>query len=144
MYFMPLAIFLSAPKPLTVGYYILKSMIPALLGNIIGGGLFCGAVYWYLFLEGEEVKIHFDEMGDERKGSAFGTPMSEHLTNTTPQMTNKHTHVQNHSQQDVHPTEPSTQPLPNSGNMAVTGFAKDYQARDYGRKNSDQISGTTA
>lgn len=44
MYFIPLAIFLGAPKPLTVGYYIWKSMIPSLLGNIVGGGLFTGGV----------------------------------------------------------------------------------------------------
>jgi formate/nitrite transporter FocA (FNT family) len=51
MYFIPLAIFLGALKPLTVGYYIWKSMIPISLGNIVGGGLFCGAVYWYFVLE---------------------------------------------------------------------------------------------
>lgn len=63
MYFIPLAIFLGAPKPLTVGYYIWKSMIPSLLGNIVGGGLFTGVVYWYLFLAGgEEVEIHFDTL----------------------------------------------------------------------------------
>lgn len=39
--------------PITVGYYIWKSMIPALIGNTIGGALFVGAVYWYLYLTGE-------------------------------------------------------------------------------------------
>jgi len=39
--------FLGAPK-ITVGYYIWKSMIPALLGNLVGGGVFVGVVYWYL------------------------------------------------------------------------------------------------
>lgn len=38
---------------ITVGYYIWKSMIPALIGNIIGGGLFVGVVYWYLHLSSE-------------------------------------------------------------------------------------------
>ena len=33
---------------LSVGHYIAYSMIPALLGNIVGGGLFVGVVYWYL------------------------------------------------------------------------------------------------
>jgi hypothetical protein len=60
MYFIPLAIFLGAPAPLTVKYYIWKSMIPSLLGNIIGGGVFTGALYWYLYLAGTEVPIHFD------------------------------------------------------------------------------------
>lgn len=25
-------------------------MIPAALGNILGGGLFCGVYYWYMYL----------------------------------------------------------------------------------------------
>lgn len=47
MYFIPMAIFLGSPT-ITVGYYIWKSMIPALLGNIVGGGVFVAAVHWYL------------------------------------------------------------------------------------------------
>ena len=47
MFFVPLAIFLGSEE-ITVGYYIWKSMIPALIGNIFGGGLFVGVVYWYL------------------------------------------------------------------------------------------------
>lgn len=35
-------------------------MIPALLGNTIGGGLFVGAIYWYLYLTGEGVSIAVD------------------------------------------------------------------------------------
>jgi hypothetical protein len=33
-----------------VGYYTWKSLI---LGNMAGGGLFVGAVFWYLYLSGE-------------------------------------------------------------------------------------------
>lgn len=33
---------------LTIGYYIWKSMIPSLIGNILGGGIFVGVMYWYL------------------------------------------------------------------------------------------------
>lgn len=47
MFFVPQAIFLGSPD-ITTGYYIWKSMIPSLLGNIVGGGLFVGVVYWYL------------------------------------------------------------------------------------------------
>lgn len=47
MFYLPLGIFLGTPG-LSVGYYIAHSMIPSLLGNIIGGGLFVGVVYWYL------------------------------------------------------------------------------------------------
>jgi Formate/nitrite transporter len=51
MIFIPLAIFYGCPN-LSVSYYIWKSMIPTALGNIVGGGLFVGAVYWYLYLTG--------------------------------------------------------------------------------------------
>jgi hypothetical protein len=68
MYFIPLAIFLGAPEPLTVRYYIWKSMIPSFLGNAVGGGLFVGVVYWYLFLAGTEVEIHFDTMPTDTAG----------------------------------------------------------------------------
>jgi formate/nitrite transporter len=54
MFYIPLGIFLGAPVELTVGKYIWKSMIPAALGNIIGGGLFVGVLYWYLYLTGDE------------------------------------------------------------------------------------------
>lgn len=59
MFFMPLAIFLGDSK-ISVGYYIWKSMIPAGLGNIVGGGLFVAGMYWYLYLAGTDVAIHFD------------------------------------------------------------------------------------
>ncbi|OAA57328.1 Formate/nitrite transporter [Cordyceps fumosorosea ARSEF 2679] len=59
MYFIPMAIFLGSPH-ISVGYYIWKSMIPALLGNIVGGGLFVAAVHWYLDLTGTTEPIAID------------------------------------------------------------------------------------
>ena len=38
---------------LTVGLYIWKGIIPAGLGNIIGGALFCGGYYWWMYLVSE-------------------------------------------------------------------------------------------
>lgn len=59
MFFIPMAIFVGAK--FSVGYYIWKSMIPTLLGNFIGGGLFVATAYWYLYLTGESgVQIAFD------------------------------------------------------------------------------------
>ena len=51
MYFIPTAIFYGHPD-IGVGLYIWKSMIPTTLGNIVGGGLFVGGIYWYLYLTG--------------------------------------------------------------------------------------------
>jgi len=42
-----IAIFVGTPG-LSVGHYIAHSLIPSLIGNIIGGGLMMGVVFWYL------------------------------------------------------------------------------------------------
>ncbi|KAF7122918.1 hypothetical protein CNMCM5793_001029 [Aspergillus hiratsukae] len=57
MTFIPMGIWLGAPN-ITVGLYIWKGIIPTLLGNIIGGGLFVGTYYWYMYLlSGEVVSV---------------------------------------------------------------------------------------
>lgn len=49
MFFLPLAMFQGA----TVTAYdvVVTNLIPATLGNIVGGALFVGAFYWYIFLK---------------------------------------------------------------------------------------------
>lgn len=59
MFYIPMAIFLGAPQ-ITVGLYIWKSMIPALLGNLVGGGVFVAVVYWYLYLVGNGGPVFVD------------------------------------------------------------------------------------
>ncbi|KAJ5634269.1 hypothetical protein N7528_002111 [Penicillium herquei] len=49
MTFIPLGIWVDTPG-ITVGLYIWKGIIPTLLGNILGGSLFCGTYYWYMYL----------------------------------------------------------------------------------------------
>jgi formate/nitrite transporter FocA (FNT family) len=59
MFFIPIGIWEGAP--FGVGYYIWKSLIPAALGNIVGGGFFVGMAYWYLYLTGEiAVQVSFN------------------------------------------------------------------------------------
>lgn len=73
MFFIPMGIWNGAP--LTVGYYIWKSLIPTTLGNIVGGGLFVGGIYWYLYLTGEgDVEVSFDT-GPLASAMRFGGPM---------------------------------------------------------------------
>jgi|GEM_PF-6630561 len=33
------------------GIFLIANLIPVTLGNIIGGGIFVGAVYWYLYIK---------------------------------------------------------------------------------------------
>lgn len=59
MFFIPMGIWVGAE--ISVGYYIWKSMIASAIGNIVGGGLFVGTAYWYLYLTGEaRVSVSFD------------------------------------------------------------------------------------
>jgi formate/nitrite transporter FocA (FNT family) len=47
MFFVPTAIFHGDPM-ISTSFYIWKSLIPALIGNIVGGGLLVGVFFWYL------------------------------------------------------------------------------------------------
>lgn len=47
MYFVPTAIFNGDPT-ISTTFYIWKSLIPALIGNIVGGALLVGVFFWYL------------------------------------------------------------------------------------------------
>ena len=47
MFFIPVAIFHGAD--ITWMDFIVKNLIPATLGNIVGGGLFVGTAYWYTY-----------------------------------------------------------------------------------------------
>ncbi|KAF5643421.1 formate transport [Fusarium tjaetaba] len=75
MFYMSLAIWLKTPD-LTVGLYIWKGMIPATVGNIIGGGMFVGVYYWYMYLFGEDpVKVD----GVEYQGPQVDSHMHMHF-----------------------------------------------------------------
>lgn len=51
-FFVPMTIFLGDPH-ISIGFYIWKSMIPSLIGNLIGGCLLVATIYWYLNLTGQ-------------------------------------------------------------------------------------------
>jgi formate/nitrite transporter len=73
MFFIPMGIWCGAP--FGAGYYIWKSLIPTLLGNLVGGGLFVGAAYWYLYLTGEDgVQVDFN-MGSLATAMEAGGPL---------------------------------------------------------------------
>ena len=74
-------------------------MIPAGLGNIVGGGLFVGVAYWYLYLAGNEVEIHFDDSPTDTAVFDQGGPISRNASI-----------------------------VPHSGNKAVSGVASELGA----------------
>ncbi|KAI9368235.1 Formate/nitrite transporter [Aspergillus egyptiacus] len=69
MTFIPMAMWLQAPG-ISVGLYIWKGIVPTLLGNIVGGGLFVGTYYWYMYLlDSESVML----MGLRKGGNGRDT-----------------------------------------------------------------------
>lgn len=92
MFFVPLGLWLDAPG-LTVGLYVWKGVVPALLGNIVGGGLFCGTFLWFLYLQGQEAPEidglswhayqhhhhHHGHHDDEEKGENFEMKRKDRL-----------------------------------------------------------------
>jgi formate/nitrite transporter len=64
MYFVPLAIFVSALDPdfvaaaglgpqaqtVTWGAFLARNLLPVTIGNVIGGSVLVGAVYWFVYL----------------------------------------------------------------------------------------------
>lgn len=99
MFFVPMGIWHDTPG-VTVGLYIWKGIIPAFLGNIVGGGLFVGAYFWYMYLQAgghviDGVEYSEQHVGilDFRSGHVdFGRRKGadeETLANTPPNETNE-------------------------------------------------------
>ncbi|RMZ31331.1 hypothetical protein D0859_04564 [Hortaea werneckii] len=65
MFLVPVGMYYGAP--FGIGYYIWKSMIPAALGNIVGGCGFVGLSYWYMWMTSDEaVPAEFDKTWAEK------------------------------------------------------------------------------
>ena len=74
MFFIPNGIWAGAR--ISVGYYIWKSMVASSLGNIVGGGLFVGTAYLYLYLTGEgRVEVSFGLGAEETAVEGGAGPM---------------------------------------------------------------------
>lgn len=55
MFFIPAAIYSGAD--ITWGQFVVQNLVPATIGNIIGGAVFVGCVYWYIYLKEECIPI---------------------------------------------------------------------------------------
>ncbi|KAF2145329.1 uncharacterized protein K452DRAFT_264255 [Aplosporella prunicola CBS 121167] len=71
MFFIPMGIWLGAPG-ISVGLYVWKGIIPALIGNIIGGALFSGGYYWLMYAYNQDAPpidgVRYAEHEDVEKG----------------------------------------------------------------------------
>ena len=122
MYFIPIAIWNGHPT-ISVGYYIWKSMIPTTLGNLVGGGVFVGAMYWYLYLTGEEdVEVEFN-VGPLVNAMTVGGPSPMNHGQ-------KSNILQGHDPE----AKVSHEQLPHSGSLSVSGLGKELSADKYARR----------
>lgn len=60
MYFIPVALMIQVLSPESYGHYdavtlggFFSNLIPVTIGNIIGGGVLVGIVYWFIYLRGK-------------------------------------------------------------------------------------------
>ena len=149
-FFIPIGIWNGAP--FGAGYYIWKSMIPTTIGNMVGGGVFVAAIYWYLYLTGEgEVDVSFD-LGVLASALEAGGPMgrdgrmengSDNVIEGVP------SHGQDGDERKI--ASPSRggyvtgNHLPHSGSPLQSGISKELSAEKYAkRKGSDEKSENTA
>lgn len=146
MFFIPIGIWNGAP--FGVGYYIWKSLIPTTLGNMIGGGLFVGAIYWYLYLTGEgNVDVSFD-LGGLASAMEAGGPMGRDKTIDRANVING-VPSRGAEGEDVRIASPGMgghmvgDHLPHSGTMMHSSVGKELRADKYAkRKGSDESEKT--
>lgn len=67
---------------ITISHLLFKALLPATLGNIVGGGLLMGAVYWYVYDSMASGKVIFARIRDtwatnRTQSSMVDTPDNE-------------------------------------------------------------------
>lgn len=133
MYFIPVAIFYGHPD-IGVGLYIWKSMIPAALGNIIGGGLFVGGIYWYLYLTGEGSDNITFNIGGLDSAMEVGGPMGLSHRKSVPDSANREEEKQDKMMNGKepgpgHPDHVAS--LPSSHQTMTSGLGRELTAEKY-------------
>lgn len=127
MFFIPNAIWYGHPD-IGVGLYIWKSLIPTTIGNIIGGGLFVGAAYWYLYMTGEgavEVDFNLDSLDTAME---VGGPMGR----ISRKKGSDHNNGAVIEGKDPILTPQQSINLPHSGSQMTSALGKELSGEKYG------------
>ena len=133
MYFIPVAIFYGHPD-IGVGLYIWKSMIPTTLGNLVGGGLFVGGMYWYLYLTGEGSDSITFNIGGLDSAMEVGGPTDISHPGSVPDSANGKEEKENKKMngkgpgQD-HPSHVAS--LPSTDQTILSGLGRELSADKY-------------
>lgn len=135
MFFIPIGIWNGAPG-ITVGLYIWKSMIPAVIGNTVGGGIFVATVYWYLYLTGESsVEMDFN-VGGLNTAMEVGGPMGRKRSGHHLSMK-----YAERNRNVIHGEDPGrlsdASQLPNSSGHMVSGIGRELCADMYAKRKGE-------
>ncbi len=133
MYFIPVAIFYGHPD-IGVGLYIWKSMIPTALGNVIGGGLFVGGMYWYLYLTGEGSDNITFNIGGLDSAMEVGGPMGPSHQRSVPDLANGEKETENKKTNGKGPGQgrpDHVASLPSSDQTMTSGLGRELTAEKY-------------
>ena len=65
MYFVPMGLFLKGTtaragadlSSLTWARFLTANLVPVTLGNVVGGAIFVGSTYWWVYMRGERKAV---------------------------------------------------------------------------------------
>lgn len=139
MYFIPIAIFYGHPD-IGVGMYIWKSLIPTTLGNTIGGGLFVGGIYWYLYLTGpgsEDIKFDLGGLDTAMEaGGPMGPSRHRSVPNSQSSQDEKDIRVIDSKEpEEGHPNHVHS--LPSTDRHMASGIGRELSAEAYTHKKGE-------
>ena len=104
--------------PFGVSFYIWKSLIPTLLGNLVGGGMFVATAYWYLYLTGDAgISVDFNT-GSLATAMEAGGPMRRTRTETAKD-------ERRMTDDTIIGRDPGEQQLPRSGGQMMSALGKE-------------------
>ena len=109
-------------------------MIPTALGNIIGGGLFVGGMYWYLYLTGEGSDNITFNIGGLDSATEISGPVDRSLRKPVPVSANgqdekEHVMMNGKGPEQGHPDHAAS--LPSSDQAMASGLGRELTAEKY-------------
>ena len=119
-------------------------MIPTALGNIVGGGLFVGAAYWYLYLTGvgpDEIKF---DLGGLDSAMEAGGPMGRSHRKSVPD-TGSGSGSSSNKEEVLDGREPEVgdpnhvHSVPSSGLHMGSGLGRELNAELYAKPKSEVV-----
>ena len=81
MFFIPMAIFVGHPQ-ITVALYLWKGILPVLLGNILGGSVFCGAYHHLMYAAGSSKSPDGKRSTDLESGLSPQRPSKDRIVSS--------------------------------------------------------------